>query len=240
MNNGFVIATLSFAAGALLGFFVGSQLNKEKDEENSRVWSGQIKKEKKEAEKKPSGENQPKVVNAEEVFKHHEEIQHPEDDDPEQRAPFVSGGPAKIPTPEKPGVDYSKVARIVKENGYSDPEDIQKVIDDPENSETYEEFCNRIAENAKKKFKIVPISKEEWEQAFEDDGLDKLDLYYFTADNVLTDDEGNVVDELEYIGSKPRQFGWMDNDEDEIFIFNEAKDVYYHVWKERCSSVEWW
>ena len=45
--------------------------------------------------------------------------------------------------PGKRGVNYAKVQQIVKENGYTDPEDIQRVIDDPANSETYEERVAR-------------------------------------------------------------------------------------------------
>lgn len=230
--NKYVIAALSFAAGAIAGFTVGYFITIEKDEEESRVTADDIK-EKKVIEKKP-------------VVEDPAEVENPKDDDPDQ---LISTGPAHRAMPGQPGVNYSKVNQIIKENGYSDPEDIKEVINDPDNQETYEEREERemleasqaMSEYRKKnKDKIVPIQKDEWETDYPEIDYERKDLYYFTTDDVLTDDDGNQLDEAEYIGVRPRQFGWMDNTEDVIYIRNNPKETDFKVWKQRCASTDWW
>ena len=228
--NKFAIAAISFAAGAAAGFMVGHFVTIEKEEEE-RVWADDIKK------------NSP-VTSTNKIDP--AETERPTEDDPDE---LVSKGPAHIAKPGQPGVNYAKVQQIVKENGYTDPEDIQEVIDDPENEETYEEMQERemieaseaMSEYRKKnKGKIVPIQKDEWDTDFPEVDYDHKDLYYFTTDDVLTDEDGNVVDEEEFIGSKPRQFGWMSNDEERIYIRNNPKETDFQVWKEKCASEDWW
>lgn len=232
--NKYVIAALSFAAGVVAGFTVAQFIEIEKVED-TRVYANDIKKEtpivKKPDEEKPVDPS---------------ELETPSDDDPDE---LISRGPAHVAMPGQTGVNYSKVQKIVKENGYTDPEDIQRVIDDPDNEETYEERIAREEEELseamseyrrKNKGKIVPIQKDEWDTDFPEIDYDKQDLYYFTTDNVLTDEDGNVVDEAEYIGLKPRQFGWMENDEERIYIRNNPKETDYQVWKEKCASTDWW
>lgn len=232
--NKFMIAALSFSVGALAGFGVGYFLSWKETEEvietpeqpKEKVYADDIKKE----------EPVQKVDPAEE--------ESPQDDDPNQ---LVSRGPAHMAMPGQVGVDYSKVQKIVKENGYTSPEEIQEVIDDPENEETYEEREEREALEAseamseyrkKNKGKIVPIQSDEWDTDFPTIDYEKKDLYYFTLDDVLTDEEGHVLDEAEYIGVKPRQFGWMSNSEDKIYIRNNPKETDFQVWKEKCASTD--
>lgn len=231
--NKFVIATLSFTAGLIAGFGVAQIVEIEKDDkikENSRVWANDI--------KKPE---ETKVVTTDPA-----ELESPKDDDPTE---FISTGPAHRAQPGQPGVNYAKVQQIVQENGYTDPEDIQAVIEDPDNEETYEERVEReeiersnaMAEYRKKnKDKIVPISQDEWETDFPEIVFEREDLHYFTGDNVLTDDDGHHLSEYEYLGPKPRQFGWMNNDEDRIYIRNNPKERDYQVWKHQCESLDWW
>lgn len=232
--NKYVIAALSFAAGVVAGFTVAQFIEIEKVED-TRVYANDIKKETP-IVKKPD----------EEIPVDPSELETPSDDDPDE---LISRGPAHVAMPGQTGVNYSKVQKIVKENGYTDPEDIQRVIDDPDNEETYEERIAREEEELseamseyrrKNKGKIVPIQKDEWDTDFPEIDYDKQDLYYFTTDNVLTDEDGNVVDEAEYIGLKPRQFGWMENDEERIYIRNNPKETDYQVWKEKCASTDWW
>lgn len=233
--NKFVIAALSFSAGVAAGFAVSQFIEIER-EENTRVWADDIQKE------------TPKPVAVSEAPKQIDpaETESPKDDDPNE---LISKGPAHVAMPGQVGVNYSKVQQIVKESGYTDPEDIQNVIDDPENEETYEERIDREQEEIseamseyrkKNKDKIVPIQRDEWDTDFPEIDYDKQDLYYFTTDDVLTDEDGNIVDEAEYIGSKPRQFGWMENDEERIYIRNNPKETDFQVWKEKCASTDWW
>lgn len=237
--NKFVIAALSFTAGAIAGFAVAQFITIEKSE-GSRVTADEIKTENKAKDLVTKiREDIPEEADpAEEEF--------PSDDDPSK---LVSTGPAHIARPGQKGVNYSKVNKIIKENGYTDSEDIKEVINDPDNEETYEEMVEReeierseaMSEYRKRnKGKIVPIEKEEWDTDFPQVDYDKKDLYYFTVDDVLTDENGNHVDEDEYIGAKPRQFGWMNNDEERIYIRNHPKETDFQVWKEKCSSIDWW
>ena len=225
---------IGFSIGTLVGFLVGKFVIVEKDEPE-KVYGDDIKKKIKDMEPK---KEEPKVDPA--------ETEVPQDDDPND---FVSKGPAHIAMPGQPGVNYSKVQQIVKENGYSDPEDIQEVIDDPDNQETYEERIEReqleeeeaMSEYRKRNAgKIVPIQKDEWDTDFPEVDYERKDLYYFTVDDVLTDEYGNIVNEEEFIGTKPRQFGWMANNEEKIYIRNNPKETDYQVWKEKCASTDWW
>lgn len=235
--NKFVIAALSFTAGAIAGFTVAHFISIEKEEqEKERVYANDIKEIK--PVKNPVGDIPEKVDPA--------ELEVPKDDDPND---FVSRGPAHIAKPGKPGINYSKVNEIIKENGYTDQEDIEAVLEDPDNEETYEERVEREALEVsqamadyreKNKGKIVPITKDEWDTDFPEIDYEHKDLYYFTMDDVLTDEEGNHLDEAEYIGVKPRQFGWMANDEEVIHIRNHPKETDFKIWKEKCNSTDWW
>ena len=232
--NKFVLAALSFTVGAAAGFAVGYYISIEDDEE-TRVYGTDI--------PKPTTP----VVKPESIDP--AEAEFPQDDDPVDPSKLISPGPAKLPTKDHPGVNYSKVQKIVKENGYTTQEEIQAVIDDPVNEETYEERLERqqiereeaMSEYRKaNKDKIVPISRDEWDTDFPEVDFEHKDLYYFTGDDVLTDEDGNHVSEAEYIGVKPRQFGWMSNDEDRIYIRNHPKETDFVVWKETCDSKDWW
>ena len=237
--NKFVIAALSFTAGTIVGFTLSRYITIE-NEDKERVSAEEIKNEMK---KKLEGKIREEVPTpaedpAEEEF--------PKDDDPSE---FISRGPAHIAMPGKKGINYSKVNQIIKENGYTDQADIEAVLEDPDNEETYEEREEREALEAslemaeyrnKNKGKIAPMTREEWESDFQEIDYDKKDLYYVTTDDVLTDEDGNHIDEEEYMGTKPRQFGWMANSEDRIYIRNHPKETDFVIWKENCASTDWW
>ena len=239
--NKFVIAALSFTAGAIAGFTISRIISRENEEPN-RVSAEDIKKEMDEliaSQKKPEVDISEKVSDP-------AESEVPQDDDPND---FISRGPAHLARPGQKGINYSKVNQIIKDEGYTDPADIEALLEDPENEETYEEREERealeetsaMAEyRSKNQGKIAPITKEDWDSDFQEVLFDKKDLYYFTSDGVLTDEEGNHLDEEEYIGKKPRQFGWMNNDEEKIYIRNHPKETDFQVWKEKCASEDWW
>lgn len=230
--NKFAIAGLSFTAGAIAGFVVAQFVVIEKEEKPQKITINDINKEEQEKTVKE------KVDPA--------EAESPKEDDPTQ---LLSTGPAHIARPGQSGVNYSKVQQIVKEKGYTTQEEIQEVIDDPENEENYEERIEREEEELsaamneyrkKNKDKIVPIQKDEFDTDFPEVDYEKKDLYYFTGDGVLTDENGEHVDIEEYMGSKPGQFGWFENAEERIYIRNNPKETDYVVWKQQCTSEEWW
>jgi len=239
--NKIAIGALSFTAGLISGFIVAKFVEIELEEKNRTVVTAEDIR--KDTQKKPEGENSSEVVDP-------AEAENPSDDDPDQ---LLSSGPAHIARPGQNGVDYSKVQKkvkeIVEENGYASPEAIQEVINDPENEETYEEREDRermemetnMAEyREKNKGKIVPITRDEWESDFREVDYDQEDLYYFAVDDVLTDKDGNVLDANEFMGPKPFQFGWFNNDDDRIYIRNNPKETDFCVWKEKCTSSDWW
>lgn len=234
--NKIAVATLSFTAGAIAGFAVAQFIQIEREEQNREVVTAEdIRKEQKPVQPTPEA---PKVDPA--------ELETPQDDDPSD---LLSRGPAHIAMPGQAGVNYAKVQQIVKENGYTTEDEIQAVIEDPDNEETVEEREEReqlALEQAmsdyrrKNKDKIVPIQKDEWDTDFPEVDYDKKDLYYFVGDNVLTDEDGVQLDIEEYMGTRPGQFGWYSNDEERIFIRNNPKETDYQVWKQKCTSKEWW
>ncbi len=230
--NKYVVAALSFTAGVIAGFAVGYFISIEKDEETTRVTADDIK-EQNESAKMPG------MVDP-------AEAERPSDDDPDD---LVSRGPAHIAQPGQKGINYHKVNKIISENGYTSQEEIEEVLNDPDNEETYEERQEReeiertesMSEYRRKnKDKIVPVQKDEVETDFRDVDYEIKDLYYFTTDDVLTDEDGNHVDEAEFIGTRPRQFGWMENSEEVIYIRNNPKETDFKVWKQRCASTDWW
>ena len=170
--NKFAVAALSFAAGGLAGFLVGYFITIEKEEgEREVVTAADLKaKEKEDVEsKKPEVEKPENVVE----ISSNEAPTDEDEDDPYSK--LVSSGPARIARPGQNGVNYSKVREIVVKNGYTDPEDIEAVINDPDNEETYEERLEReaiedseaMAEYRRKnKDKIVPIPHDEWDTDF--------------------------------------------------------------------------
>lgn len=230
--NKIAIATIAFAGGTAFGFIMGKYVVIDR-EEPERITAEDIKK-----AEEPAKPEEPAIDPA--------ETESPKDDDPSQ---LLSAGPAHIAMPGQKGVDYSKVQQIVKDNSYMTPEEIQAVLEDPENEETYEERIERESEEIseamaeyrkKNKDKIIPISKDEWDTDFPEIDYEKADLYYFQGDGVLTDEDGNHLDIEEYMGTKPGQFGWYENAEERIFIRNNPKETDYQVWKQHCTSEEWW
>jgi hypothetical protein len=245
--NKIAVATISFTAGAIAGFVVAQfvTINREEPE---LITSERLEKEEKEPVKVT-----PKIQATDPRDEDISDFESPreEEDEDDPYSKLISTGPARIAMPGKPGVNYSKVQEIVAENGYTDPEDIKAVIDDPDNEETYEERIERealeetraMAEyREKNKNKIVPLSRDEWDTDFPEVIYDHADLHYFTADGILTDDEGNDITEheREYIGPKPRQLGWMNNEEDRIYIRNHPKETDFVVWKHNDISTDWW
>ena len=231
--NKIAIATLAFAGGTAFGFVMGKFVVVEK-EEPVKVTVDDIRKE-------DPGQPAEKIEKVDPA-----ELDSPRDDDPSS---LLSAGPAHVAMTTQKSVDYTKVQQIVKDNSYMTPEEIEQVINEPEDDEDYEEtgdseeeeISEAMAEYRKKnKDKIVPIMKDEWESEFPEVVYEKADLYYFQGDGVLTDDNGKHLDIEEYMGTKPGQFGWYDNSDERIYIRNNPKETDYQVWKQHCTSEEWW
>lgn len=230
-----VIATLCFTVGAGLGFTVGYYLAKSNQVETDTEFVEPIKVEKNDISK-------PEKIQGEEI-------------------PVKA---AKIAKPETPGVNYRKfVEKLVYKQETEHPTDEEEEKDISEGlteeeeeelkeecEETYEERIEREAqENAeaveeyKKEHegKIELMTEDDWNTDFPETDYDREDLYYFTDSDIVTDEDGHQVDELEYVGSKVRQVGWMSagSPDEVIYIRNHPKEKEFRLFKERCTVEDW-
>lgn len=229
----FVKAFMAFTAGTALGFAIGYFLNKRESEAKEQ-----------------------EVMEAFKLYSQKsEEINN---DECEDDVKFEGVKPAKFAKPDgTKGINYSKYNKDLQEKIDSespsddDPDDEDELEDDlnmEDYEETYEEMLERQSEEyiehaeqyrREHKGKIELMQSDEWDTDFPENDYEHQDLYYFTEDDKLTDEDGNVLDEEEYIGPKVRQVGWMRSPDDVIYIRNHPKEKEYRVFKERCAIIDW-
>lgn len=228
-----VKAFMAFTAGTALGFAIGYFLNKR--------------------------ESESKAQEAMEAFKlYSQKSEVINNDECEDDIKFEGVKAAKFAKPDgTKGINYSKYNKDLQEKIDSespsddDPDDEDELDDDlnmEDYEETYEEMLERQSEEyiehaeqyrREHKGKIELMQSDEWDTDFPETDYEHQDLYYFTEDDKLTDEDGNVLDEEEYIGPKVRQVGWMRSPDDVIYIRNHPKEKEYRVFKERCAIIDW-
>ena len=234
MNDKVLVkAFMAFTAGTALGFAIGYFLNKR--------------------------ESEAKEQEAMEAFKlYSQKSEVINNDECEDDIKFEGIKPAKFAKPDgTKGINYSKYNKDLQEKIDSespsddDPDDEDDFEDDlnmEDYEETYEEMLERQSEEyiehaeqyrREHKGKIELMQSDEWDTDFPETDYEHQDLYYFTEDDKLTDEDGNVLDEEEYIGPKVRQVGWMRSPDDVIYIRNHPKEKEYRVFKERCAIIDW-
>lgn len=165
---------------------------------------------------------------------------------------------AKIATPEEPGINYTAYVKKVQEEGYKaeseSPTEEDYILDDEESNddltETYEERMLREDEERseadklyrkKEGNKIKPLGSNPIDNDYPEVHYPAEELYYFTEDDCLTDEFGTVIDnEEEIIGDKLRKYGWMQNNEDSVWVRNNPMETDYHVVKQRCSKEDFY
>lgn len=232
-----VKAMLAFTAGTALGFAVGYFLNKKETEAREQ-----------------------EAIEAFKNYSQQSEVEEPENSqgtETEKQFDFSEVKPAKFAKPDgTKGINYSKYNKDLQEkldsespsdddpdDGYEDEE-----LDMEDYEETYEEMLERQSEEyiehaeqykREHKGKIELMQSDEWDTDFPETDYEHQDLYFFTEDDKLTDEDGNVLDEEEYIGPKVRQVGWMRSPDDVIYIRNHPKEKEYRVFKERCAITDW-
>ncbi len=70
---------------------------------------------------------------------------------------------------------------------------------------------------------------------------DHKDLYWFVGDDVVTDDEGNLVDEEALIGHELRDSKWQDDpDNDTVWVRNNSLEIDYCVYRYTGTSSDFW
>lgn len=225
-----IIATLSFVIGAGVGFSVGYYISKgQTNGLNEYV--------------EPVYTEKPEKEEAEKPQEIHFDIK-----------------PAKLAKkPGDVGINYNKLNKDLQylqetespqdddpDDGYEEVEDEEPDPSDYE--ETYEERVERereeVLEHAEQykrenKGKIELMTQDDWDTDFPENDYEREDLYYFTESDVLTDEDGNTLDEDEYIGPKPRQVGWMRSPDENIYVRNHNKEKEYRIFKERCTVEDW-
>lgn len=209
----FGVAT--FVAGVALGFLASRAMNKQKAEEEPAPAKNDADKEtedKEDTEVKPIDPTKPQIH---------------------------SNGPAKIATPEQPGVDYQAYAKKVEELGYKPgpgeidiPEETYEERMDRENKELNEEYEQY---EKKKGDKIAVLGSSPIDDEYPDIQYEESTIYYFTMDDLLVDEDGNAIDELEILGDKLRKFNWYSGDDEEVWVRNGPKKMDYHVVKYHTS-----
>lgn len=128
-----------------------------------------------------------------------------------------------------------------EEDDYVDEEDEE--FEDYESSKEYSNYRNKN----KNKIIVLPEDNigETWNRDIGNDPsnpeviYEEEELYYFTVDDTLTDEDGNIIDEDQYLGPKPRQFGWFTNDKEDLFIRNNPLERDFRVNKVRAVRSDY-
>ncbi len=234
--NKVVLATICFTAGAGLGFTVGYYLNRKEAEAR-------------EQEAIEAFERYSKQTNAEKTQG---------EESVESSEVFKDIKPARFAKPDgTKGVNYTQYNKDVQEimdsqaptdDDPDNPEEEPELPDEEDYEESFEERQERESEEYQEQAeeykhehagKIELMMLDDWDTDFPETDYERADLYYFTESDIITDEDGNALDEEEYIGTKPRQVGWMRSPDDVIYIRNHPKEFEYRVFKERCSVEDW-
>lgn len=216
-NNKAVFLLLGLTIAAAGGYIVYKKLKNKKEEPISS-------KEKVEVEETKQPESTEEVV--------------------EQPDKFIFGDNiAMMPEPTEIEVtEYTtKTLAYASENGLDNPFVVEKSEDsddevDWEEMKISKEYDAYVKKN-KNKIIVLPEDKIEYTWCREEGNdpenpdvcYEEEELYYFTEDDTLTDEDGNVVDEEQYLGSKPRQFGWFTNEKEDIYIRNNPLERDFRV-----------
>lgn len=211
--------------------------------------------------KKKSEENLIEVSEEETVEAHEDE------EDVESPDKFIFGDDiARMPEPtEIEKTEYTTKAAVYseyeeddyvddhprdddEEDDYVDdfPRDDDEEDEEFEDYETSKEYSNYRNKN-KNKIIVLPEDNigETWNRDIGNDPsnpeviYEEEELYYFTVDDTLTDEDGNIIDEEQYLGPKPRQFGWFTNDKEDLFIRNNPLERDFRVNKVRAVRSDY-
>ena len=181
-----------------------------------------------------------------------------EEEDVESPDKFIFGDDiARMPEPtEIEKTEYTTKAEVYseyEEDDYVDDfprdDDDEEYEDEDEEFEDYEsskEYSNYRNKN-KNKIIVLPEDNigETWNRDIGNDPsnpeviYEEEELYYFTVDDKLTDEDGNIIDEDQYLGPKPRQFGWFTNDKEDLFIRNNPLERDFRVNKVRAVRSDY-
>lgn len=237
MNKTILYTTGGFIIGAAVGFLLGYKFKEQKDSAEREDLVSQIK----EANK---------TVNETQVQSENENNDKPVITDVNPK--IVSSGPAKLATPDTPGVNYSAYAKKIEELNYqrgslapTDGDDTELTDEEdeddiPEDEETFDERKDRendeINEECEKYRKkkgdqIDVLGNNPIDDDYPNISYQTESLLYFIPDDFVTDRVGNRIDEMDILGNKLRRFGWFQNEQEYVWVRNNKYETDYQVTK---------
>lgn len=169
------------------------------------------------------------------------ENENKEDETVEQPDKFIFGDNISM-MPEQVEVERTEYATKAAKYSEKEPGELDPDEDSSEDEETFEAFqfskeYDAYRKKNKNKIIVLPEGQIEytWNREIGNDPEDpdicyeEEELYYFTEDETLTDEDGHIIDEEQYLGVKPRQFGWFNNDKEDIYIRNNPLERDFRV-----------
>lgn len=237
MNKTILYTTGGFIIGAAVGFLLGYKFKEQEDSTEREELVNQIK----EANK---------TLNEVQVQSEIENNDKPVITDVNPK--IVSNGPAKLATPETPGINYSAYAKKIEELNYqseslapTDGDDTELTDEEdediPEDEETFEERIDRENDAINEEYKKYKEKKGDQIDVLGKNPIDKdypnvsyqtEALLYFIPDNIVTDMVGNRIDEEDILGNKLRRFGWFQKtDQESVWVRNNKYETDYHITK---------
>ena len=237
MNKTILYTTGGFIIGAAVGFLLGYKFKEVQSEAERKELVNQIKKAN-------------KTLNEVQVRSVIENNEKPVITDVSPK--IVSNGPAKLATPEAPGVNYSAYAKKIEELNYqrgslapTDGDDTELTDEEdediPEEEETYDERNSREIEAINDEYKAYKEKKGDQIDVLGNKPIDNdypnvsyqtESLLYFIPDDIVTDMVGNRIIEEDILGNKLRRFGWFQkNDQESVWVRNNKYETDYHITK---------
>lgn len=237
MNKTILYTTGGFIIGAAVGFLLGYKFKEQEDSAEREELVNQIK----EANK---------ILNEVQVQSENENNDKPVITDVNPK--IVSSGPAKLATPDTPGVNYSAYAKKIEELNYqrgslapTDGDDTELTDEEdeddiPEDEETFDERKDRendeINEECEKYRKkkgdqIDVLGNNPIDDDYPNISYQTESLLYFIPDDFVTDRVGNRIDEMDILGNKLRRFGWFQNEQEYVWVRNNKYETDYQITK---------
>nr|DAH80863.1 MAG TPA: YtxH-like protein [Caudoviricetes sp.] len=239
MNKTILYTTGGFIIGAAVGFLLGYKFKEQEDSAEREELVNQIKKAN-------------KTVNEMQVRSVIENNEKPVITDVSPK--IVSDGPAKLATPEAPGVNYSAYAKKIEELNYqrgslapTDGDDTELTDEEdediPEEEETYDERtareneaineeCEKYRKKKGNQIDVLGDGDKPIDNDYPNVSYQTESLLYFIPDDFVTDMVGNRIDEEDILGNKLRRFGWFQKaDQESVWVRNNKYETDYHITK---------
>ena len=236
MNKTILYTTGGFIIGAAVGFLLGYKFKEQEDSAEREELVNQIKEADKihnepQVQSKNKNDNKPVITDV--------------------SPKIVSDGPAKLATPDTPGVNYSAYAKKIEELNYqrgalapTDGDDTELTEEEDEDisedEETFEERKDRendeINEECEKYRKkkgdqIDVLGNNPIDNDYPNVSYQTESLLYFIPDDFVTDIVGNRIDEMDILGNKLRRFGWFQNEQESVWVRNNKYETDYQITK---------